>query len=148
MDEELIARTVREVLQEIGRMEASVENSVSMDAKTAVNGYIHGYIHGMSLRLAEALAAKVEEKAEELGMRVVTAVADEAGHPKLVRSMDGAYIGIPVSYTHLDVYKRQVRASGLSSSCFRWNPAGIPFLRGVLTSICILIIRRIWQRGK
>ena len=70
-------------------MEASVENSVSMDAKTAVNGYIHGYIHGMSLRLAEALAAKVEEKAEELGMRVVTAVADEAGHPKLVRSMDG-----------------------------------------------------------
>ena len=93
MDEELIARTVREVLQEIGRMEASAENSVSMDAKTAVNGYIHGYIHGMSLRLAEALAAKVEEKAEELGMRVVTAVADEAGHPKLVRSMDGAYIG-------------------------------------------------------
>lgn len=35
----------------------------------------------------------MEEKAEELGMRVVTAVADEAGHPKLVRSMDGAYIG-------------------------------------------------------
>ena len=93
MDEELIARTVREVLQEIGRMEASAENSVSMDAKKAVNGYIHGCIHGMSLRLAEALAAKVEEKAEELGMRVVTAVADEAGHPKLVRSMDGAYIG-------------------------------------------------------
>ena len=71
MDEELIARTVREVLQEIGRMEASAENSVSMDAKKAVNGYIHGCIHGMSLRLA----------------------ADEAGHPKLVRSMDGAYIG-------------------------------------------------------
>ena len=89
MDEELIARTVREVLQEIGRMEASAENSVSMDAKKAANGDIHG----MSLRLAEALAAKVEEKAEELGMRVVTAVADEAGHPKLVRSMDGAYIG-------------------------------------------------------
>ena len=89
MDEELIARTVREVLQEIGRMEASAENSVSMDVKKAVNGYIHG----MSLRLAEALAAKVEEKAEELGMRVVTAVADEAGHLKLVRSMDGAYIG-------------------------------------------------------
>lgn len=41
---------------------------------------------------------------------------------------------------------RPVRASGLSSSCFRWNPAGIPFLRDVLTSICILIIRRIWQR--
>lgn len=51
MDEELIARTVREVLQEIGRMEASAENSVSMDAKKAVNGYIHGCIHGMSLRL-------------------------------------------------------------------------------------------------
>ena len=26
-------------------------------------------------------------------MRVVTAIADEAGPPKLVRSMDGAYIG-------------------------------------------------------
>ena len=62
MNEELIARTVRRVLQETG----------------------------MSLKLAEALAAKVEEKAKEWGMRVVTALADEAGHPKLVRSMDGA----------------------------------------------------------
>ena len=44
MDEELIARTVREVLQEIGRMEASAENSVSMDAKKAANGYIHGTV--------------------------------------------------------------------------------------------------------
>lgn len=85
MDEELIAGTVRKVLQEMGRMEASAENPM--------NGCVHGNIRGMSLRLAEALAARVEEKAEELGMRVVTAVADEAGHPKLVRSMDGAYIG-------------------------------------------------------
>lgn len=69
MDENLIARTVRMVLSETG--------------STA----------HMTLKLAEALAAKVEEKAESLGMRVVTAVADEAGHPKLVRSMDGAYIG-------------------------------------------------------
>ena len=69
MDENLIARTVRRVLSETG--------------STA----------HMSLKLAEALAAKVEERAESLGMRVVTAIADEAGHPKLVRSMDGAYIG-------------------------------------------------------
>ena len=60
MDEELIARTVREVLQEIGRMEASAENSVSMDAKKAVNGYIHGYIHGMSLRLADMPPDRLE----------------------------------------------------------------------------------------
>lgn len=69
MDENLIARTVRMVLSETG--------------STA----------HMSLKLAEALAAKVEERAESLCMRVVTAIADEAGHPKLVRSMDGAYIG-------------------------------------------------------
>lgn len=47
----------------------------------------------MTLRLAEELAARVEEKAREWGMRVVTAVADEGGNTKLVRSMDGAYIG-------------------------------------------------------
>ena len=69
MDENLIASTVRRVLSETG---------------SAAH---------MSLKLAQALAAKVEERAESLGMRVVTAIADEAGHPKLVRSMDGAYIG-------------------------------------------------------
>ena len=47
----------------------------------------------MTLRLAEELAARVEEKAREWGMRVVTAIADEGGNTKLVRSMDGAYIG-------------------------------------------------------
>lgn len=47
----------------------------------------------MTLRLAEELAARVEEKAREWGMRVVTVVADEGGNTKLVRSMDGAYIG-------------------------------------------------------
>ena len=56
MDENLIARTVREVLQEIGRMEASAENSVSMDAKKAANGYIHG----MSLRLADMPPDRLE----------------------------------------------------------------------------------------
>lgn len=81
MNEELIARTVRRVLQETGHMEASASGNAS------------AAVTGMSLKLAEALAAKVEEKAKEWGMRVVTALADEAGHPKLVRSMDGAYIG-------------------------------------------------------
>ncbi len=41
---------------------------------------------------------------------------------------------------------RPARASGLFSSCCSWSPAGIPFPRDVSTSICILIIRRIWKR--
>ena len=67
MNEELIARTVRSVLE-----------------KRKVT---------MSLRLAEKLAERIEEKAASLGMRVVTAIADEGGNPRLMRSMDGAYIG-------------------------------------------------------
>ena len=47
----------------------------------------------MTLLLAEKLALRIEEKAREWDMRVVTAVADEGGNTKLVRSMDGAYIG-------------------------------------------------------
>lgn len=67
MNEELIARTVRSVLE---------QRKVTM-----------------SLRLAEKLAERIEEKAASLGMRVVTAIADEGGNPRLMRSMDGAYIG-------------------------------------------------------
>ena len=47
----------------------------------------------MTLRLAEELAARVEKKAREQNMRVVTAVADEGGNIRLLRSMDGAYLG-------------------------------------------------------
>ena len=100
MDENLIARTVRRVLSETG--------------STA----------HMSLKLAEALAAKVEERAESLGMRVVTAIADEAGHPKLVRSMDGAYIGsLDVA---VSLYKHSV--PDVHSGAGRTQPAGCPAL--------------------
>ena len=47
----------------------------------------------MTLLLAEKLALRIEEKAREWDMRVVTAIADEGGNTKLIRSMDGAYIG-------------------------------------------------------
>ena len=40
-------------------------------------------------------------------------------------------------------FMRHVSPSGLFSSLFSWNPAVIPSLRGVLTSICILIIKGI-----
>lgn len=72
LDEKGIAEAVRKALAETG---------------------YGGKTSSMTLRLAEELAARVEEKAREWDMRVVTAIADEGGNTKLVRSMDGAYIG-------------------------------------------------------
>ncbi|EJW96510.1 hypothetical protein EVA_15383 [gut metagenome] len=43
------------------------------------------------------------------------------------------------------VFMRHVSPSGLYSSCYSWNPADILFPQVALTSICILIIRRIWK---
>lgn len=77
MNEELIARTVRSVLEQ---MEAEGRTETVSGCR-------------MSLRLAEKLAERIEEKAKSLGMRVVTAIADEGGNLRLMRSMDGAYIG-------------------------------------------------------
>lgn len=48
--------------------------------------------HRMTLDAANALIGKVREEAERMGICVVIAVADEAGHPVAVQSMDGAYI--------------------------------------------------------
>lgn len=48
--------------------------------------------HRMTLEAANALIRKVREKAEEMGVRAVVAVADQAGRPVSVQSMDGAYI--------------------------------------------------------
>lgn len=48
---------------------------------------------GMTLRLAQLLAERIEERAAGLGVRVVTAIADEAGRVKLVRAMDDSFPG-------------------------------------------------------
>ncbi len=79
MNEEQIAKTVRSVLEQISRAEMR-----TVPAAVPVK---------MTLRLAEKLAERIEERAKSLGMRVVTAIADEGGNPRLMRSMDGAYIG-------------------------------------------------------
>ena len=40
----------------------------------------------------------------------------------LVFGMDGDYFILPVSYTHLDVYKRQVSHLPIFDSCFYFIP--------------------------
>ena len=46
----------------------------------------------LTLDTANALIQKVREKAARMGVRAVVAVADQAGRPVAVQSMDGAYI--------------------------------------------------------
>ena len=46
----------------------------------------------ITLSLAERLANAVLAEARRMGVRVVVAVSDAAGHPKVVKSMDDAYI--------------------------------------------------------
>ena len=46
----------------------------------------------MTLAKANALIEKVQGQAEQMGLSVVVAVADAAGRPVSVQSMDGAYI--------------------------------------------------------
>ncbi|HJA92347.1 MAG TPA: heme-binding protein [Candidatus Eisenbergiella merdipullorum] len=81
MDEKGIAEAVRKALAQAG-YPACPKKAEGNRAPVS-----------MTLRLAEELAARVEKKALEWDMRVVTAIADEGGNTKLVRSMDGAYIG-------------------------------------------------------
>lgn len=47
---------------------------------------------GIPLSCARALIARVEARAKALGVNAVVAVADAAGHPIAIESMDGAYI--------------------------------------------------------
>lgn len=82
INEELITKTVRSVLEQM--------NSSEMQKNP---GHSECSCMKMTLHLAEKLAERIETRAKELGMRVVTAIADEGGNPKLMRSMDGAYIG-------------------------------------------------------
>ena len=46
----------------------------------------------ITLSLAERLANAVLAEARKMGVRAVVAVSDAAGHPKVVKSMDDAYI--------------------------------------------------------
>ena len=46
----------------------------------------------MTFSLAERLANAVIAEARRMGVRAVVAVSDAGGHPKVVKSMDGAYI--------------------------------------------------------
>lgn len=46
----------------------------------------------ITLDVAERLADAVLAEAARMGVRAVVCVADEAGNPKVVKSMDGAYI--------------------------------------------------------
>ena len=46
----------------------------------------------MTLALAERIANAVLEEAKRVGVKAVICVSDEGGHPRLVKSMDDAYI--------------------------------------------------------
>lgn len=46
----------------------------------------------MTLECARELSAAVMKEAERIGVKAVVCVSDAAGHPKLLESMDGAYI--------------------------------------------------------
>ena len=46
----------------------------------------------MTLSLAEELADAVLREAERIGVRAVVCVSDAGGHPRLVKSMDDAYL--------------------------------------------------------
>ena len=46
----------------------------------------------MTLSLAEKIANAVLSEAKRIGVKAVVCVSDEGGHPRLVKSMDDAYI--------------------------------------------------------
>ena len=46
----------------------------------------------MTLSLAEKIANTVLAEAKRIGVKAVVCVSDEGGHPRLVKSMDDAYI--------------------------------------------------------
>lgn len=81
IEKSIIEQTIRQVLQQR-----------TQDAE-ACNTRVSRMNMDVTLDFAEILMKKVEAKAIEMGMRVVTAVADSHGNPVAVRCMDGAYMG-------------------------------------------------------
>ena len=80
-NEWIIAQTIRQVLGQ------------SAPGGVAVQSQVSRMTANITLDFAELLMKRVEEKAKELGMQVVTAVADAHGNPVAVRCMDDAFIG-------------------------------------------------------
>ncbi len=82
MNEQDISNAVKAVLEEMKKEESHPEGGHVCTCNK----------HKMNLRLANALIEKVKEKAGRMGVPVVIAVADKAGRPVAVQSMDDAYI--------------------------------------------------------
>ena len=68
------------------QMRQIVENTIDSWKKEAASRSV------MTLERAEILSKAVLEEAKRIGVRAVVCVSDGAGHPKLVKSMDDAYI--------------------------------------------------------
>ena len=68
------------------QMREIVENTIESWKKETASKSV------MTLEKAEILSAAVLEEAKRIGVRAVVCVSDGAGHPKLVKSMDDAYI--------------------------------------------------------
>lgn len=86
VDETVVAQVVQSVLeQRNGNAPAAVSTE---QASSVVR-----MTPNVTLDFAEKLMKRIEAKAREMGMRVVTAVADAHANPVAVRCMDGAYLG-------------------------------------------------------
>ena len=107
-EEDVIARIVQAVLEERGRKPGDSGTDPGAQNGPARQSRGDGTARPLrtdepvrlshagadiTLEAAEALMKRVETKAAEMGMRVVTAVADSHGNPVAVRCMDGAYAG-------------------------------------------------------
>ncbi|MCI8834056.1 MAG: heme-binding protein [Ruminococcus sp.] len=82
MNEQEISNVVKAVLEEREKKGVSRNEKHVCTCKK----------HRMTLDIANTLIGKIRGEAERMGVCVVIAVADEAGHPVAVQSMDGAYI--------------------------------------------------------
>lgn len=81
VNEQMIARAIRSVLGENYQDAGSKQTQISrMTANITLNA-------------AEALMKKVEAEARQMGLKVVTAVANAHGNIVAVRCMDDSYIG-------------------------------------------------------
>ncbi|MCD8069431.1 MAG: heme-binding protein [Lachnospiraceae bacterium] len=79
-NEQVISEVIRSVLAENGIGSASASRLTHRTSN-------------ITLESAELLMKRVEAKARDMGMKVVTAVADAHGNPVAVRCMDGAFVG-------------------------------------------------------
>ncbi len=96
IEEAKVARIVRSILEQYGK-NGSVSGCPAETKKCAERGCeaprTARLVANVTLDFAECLMKRVEAKATQMGMRVVTAVADAAGRPVAVRCMDGAFMG-------------------------------------------------------